>query len=300
MTFGEKLQKLRKEAGLSQEELAWQLGVSRQAVSKWERDGGYPETEKIIRMSRIFHVTLDYLLNEETSQNEEAAKNEEAKNEEAVQDGEAAQKEPLDEQAWRNEEPRKEDALSNEKEQQNREAAGKEGIHVSRETAEGFLAYQKRKSRKIAVAAGLMAGSLSLSFLPSDGADVFFMLILIVGIVLLFSVRLADNPYRKLWREPLLLDEAVRAELDAVYAEKRKGLQTGSLIGIALIALGFLFFPLLVPAEFELADTAVLAAGMLAAGIGVFLCVYGGGLLRAYRLLVMNEGYWEKRKSGGE
>ena len=64
MTFGEKLQKLRKEAGLSQEEFADQMGVSRQAVSKWERDSGYPETEKIIRMGRIFHVTLDYLLNE--------------------------------------------------------------------------------------------------------------------------------------------------------------------------------------------------------------------------------------------
>ena len=294
MTFGEKLQKLRKEAGLSQEELAWQLGVSRQAVSKWERDGGYPETEKIIRMSRIFHVTLDYLLNEETSQNEEAAKNEEAKNEEAVQ------KEPLDEKTWRNEELQQEAALPDEKELQNREAAGKEGIHVSRETAEDFLTYQKRKFRKLAAAAGLMVGSLSLSFLPSDGAMVFFMLILIVGIVLLFSVRLADNPYRKLWREQLLLDEAVRAELDAVYAEKRKGLQTGSLIGIALIALGFLFFPLLVPAEFELADTAVLVAGMIAAGIGAFLCIYMSGLLRAYWLLVMNEGYWEKRKSGGE
>ena len=65
MTFGEKIQKLRKEAGLSQEEFAYQLGVSRQAVSKWERDSGYPETEKIIRMSKMFHVTLDYLLNEE-------------------------------------------------------------------------------------------------------------------------------------------------------------------------------------------------------------------------------------------
>ena len=67
MTFGEKLQKLRKESGLSQEDLASRLEVSRQAVSKWERDNGYPETEKIIRMSRIFHVTLDYLLNEENS-----------------------------------------------------------------------------------------------------------------------------------------------------------------------------------------------------------------------------------------
>ena len=64
MTFGEKIQKLRKEAGLSQEEFACLLGVSRQAVSKWERNSGYPETEKIIRISKMFHVTLDYLLNE--------------------------------------------------------------------------------------------------------------------------------------------------------------------------------------------------------------------------------------------
>ena len=67
MTFGEKIQKLRKEAGLSQEELACQLNVSRQAISKWERDNGYPETDKIIRMGKLFHVTLDYLLNEDTN-----------------------------------------------------------------------------------------------------------------------------------------------------------------------------------------------------------------------------------------
>lgn len=61
MTFGEKIQKLRREAGLSQESFAEQLGVSRQAVSKWETDRGYPETEKMIRISKLFHVTLDYL-----------------------------------------------------------------------------------------------------------------------------------------------------------------------------------------------------------------------------------------------
>ena len=71
MTFGEKIQKLRKEAGLSQEKLSYQLGVSRQAISKWERDNGYPETEKIVRMSKIFNVTLDYLLNEDSIQTPE-------------------------------------------------------------------------------------------------------------------------------------------------------------------------------------------------------------------------------------
>ena len=45
MNFGAKLFKLRKEKGLSQEALADQLGTTRQAVSKWENNQGYPETE---------------------------------------------------------------------------------------------------------------------------------------------------------------------------------------------------------------------------------------------------------------
>ena len=48
MNFGEKLFKLRKEKGLSQEALADQLGTTRQAVSKGENNQGYPETEKIL------------------------------------------------------------------------------------------------------------------------------------------------------------------------------------------------------------------------------------------------------------
>ena len=58
MTLGQRIQKGRKEAGLSQEELAEQLGVSRQAVSRWENDNGYPEMEKIIRLSQIYQVSL--------------------------------------------------------------------------------------------------------------------------------------------------------------------------------------------------------------------------------------------------
>lgn len=62
MTFAQKLQELRKGAGLSQEELAERLGVSRQSVSKWELGQAYPETEKIIEISRMFDVSLDVLL----------------------------------------------------------------------------------------------------------------------------------------------------------------------------------------------------------------------------------------------
>ena len=62
MTFGEKLQDLRRKAGLSQDALAERLEVSRQAVSKWERDETMPETEKVIRVAQLFGVSLDYLL----------------------------------------------------------------------------------------------------------------------------------------------------------------------------------------------------------------------------------------------
>ena len=62
MTFGEKLQDLRRKGAMSQDVLAEKLEVSRQAVSKWERDEAMPETEKIIRIANLFGVSIDYLL----------------------------------------------------------------------------------------------------------------------------------------------------------------------------------------------------------------------------------------------
>lgn len=62
MTLGDKLSKLRKENNYTQEQLADVLGVSRQAISKWESDTTYPETDKLIRMSELFDCSLDYLL----------------------------------------------------------------------------------------------------------------------------------------------------------------------------------------------------------------------------------------------
>lgn len=67
MTLGETIRTLRKNAGLSQEALAEKLGVSRQAVSKWENDNGMPETEKLIAMAKLFDTSLDDLIGEEKS-----------------------------------------------------------------------------------------------------------------------------------------------------------------------------------------------------------------------------------------
>lgn len=247
MTFGEKIQKLRKEAGLSQEEFSELLEVSRQAVSKWERDNGYPETEKIIRMSKLFHVSLDYLLLEEAPQGPETGPEE-------------------------------------------------NGLYVSREMAEGFLAYQKRKMLKIGAAAGLFVGGLSLSFWDAEISMILFMILVISGSILLFSVKLADNPYRRIWKEPLSFDKTVKSELTSAYAGKKKSVHIFTLVGIALIAIGFLLCPMIVPAERYALDNQVFVCGMILAGAGVFLCVYMTGIVLAYRLLIMNEEYHEKRK----
>lgn len=62
MNFSEKLLTLRKANGLTQEQLAEKLDVSRQSVSKWESGQAIPEPEKIVALGDVFHVTTDYLL----------------------------------------------------------------------------------------------------------------------------------------------------------------------------------------------------------------------------------------------
>lgn len=75
--FANNLKKLRKDNNLSQEELALELGVSRQSVSKWESGQTYPEMDKVLQLCKMFNVNIDELL----SQNiKEVKENIEAKN----------------------------------------------------------------------------------------------------------------------------------------------------------------------------------------------------------------------------
>ena len=69
MKFCDKLQKIRKENNVTQEQLADKLNVSRQAVSKWESGTAYPDTEKLIQISKIFGTSLDELINDNADSN---------------------------------------------------------------------------------------------------------------------------------------------------------------------------------------------------------------------------------------
>ena len=64
MKIGNKINQLRKLSGMTQEQLAEKLNVSRQTISKWESDSTPPDLESIVKISRIFHVSLDDLLKE--------------------------------------------------------------------------------------------------------------------------------------------------------------------------------------------------------------------------------------------
>lgn len=77
MEIGEKIMRLRQSKGLSQEELVYRLGVSRQAVSKWETGQTMPDIEKVLAMSELFGVSTDYLLknNTENEQQQNSTEN---------------------------------------------------------------------------------------------------------------------------------------------------------------------------------------------------------------------------------
>lgn len=70
MTTGEKLTLLRKEKNITQEQLAEILNVSRQSVSRWEQDAAFPETDKLILLSRLFACSIDFLLSNDRYEEE--------------------------------------------------------------------------------------------------------------------------------------------------------------------------------------------------------------------------------------
>lgn len=237
MTFGEKIQSLRKQSGLSQEELSYRLGVSRQAVSKWERNSGYPETEKLIKMSKLFNVTIDYLLGENNSS------------------------------VWQE----------------------KNGIYVSMKDVNGFLSFQKLKYRKIGAAAGILTASFSLAFISFESNMIIFMTFVIVGAVLFISAKISGDRYRELNKKTLYFDQEVREKLLVEFDRKDKFMQMLILTGMAFIAAGVLVFPLMSVIDKYISDDVIFASGMILAGAGVYLCVSVWGVIKSYRLLIMNE-----------
>lgn len=193
MTFGEKLYQLRKAYGLSQEALAEKLNTSRQAVSKWENNNGYPETEKMILLAKHFQISLDDLLMEER------------------EIGVAS------------------DGADRNGESQSANNKNRDGYYVNRETANGFLLYYKKKFLLIAVACGLILGCNGFSY-SSTEPDFFELavepILTTLSVMALLSVGvyiiLKQNPYRNLRNKELVFSEEVKRELLEEFSKIKK------------------------------------------------------------------------------
>lgn len=94
MTVGQRIAQKRKELGLSQEGLGEQLGVSRQAIYKWESDASLPEIDKLITLSKIFSVSVGWLLGVEEDEPETVSPDQEKLVEDVLSRYQAAQPEP--------------------------------------------------------------------------------------------------------------------------------------------------------------------------------------------------------------
>lgn len=267
MTFGEKLYQLRKAQGLSQEALAEKLHTSRQAISKWENDNGYPETEKIILISRLFQISLDDLLMEEREMG-------------------AARDSAGEDMQIRRIEKGKE----------------KNGYYINRETANGFLLYYKKKFLWIAAACGLIMSCNAVSYSSMEPGfyelTVQPLLAVVSGITLLsvvLYVILKQNPYRNLRNKELLFAEDVRNELQDEFSKMRKVLLAGIVVCLAAVGIYEMYSAsdLSITAETLqlLSEAQILRDNflyMMLVGVCAFVTVFCAGVYWSYSVLLRN------------
>lgn len=253
MTFGEKLYKLRKAHGFSQEELAEKLHTSRQAVSKWENNNGYPETEKIILISRLFQVKLDDLLLDDR----ELGSGEEKK---------------LPEETY--------------------------GFYVSRETANGFLLYYKRKFLLLAIASGIALGCNSVSytsteyyFFASKVAPVLTTASVMTLLAIVIYIALKQNPYRVLRKKGLVFAEEVRKEIQDEFVKIKKILVGGIALGLVLFGVSNSGWELSIFGDMNTVDILFsIVISMVLTGIGSFITFFCIGIYWSYSILLRKEG----------
>ncbi|MBD5491923.1 MAG: helix-turn-helix transcriptional regulator [Lachnospiraceae bacterium] len=267
MTFGDKLYQLRKRHGFSQEALAEKLNTTRQAVSKWENNNGYPETEKIILLAKLFQVSLDDLLMEEREIG--AASDDMDRNDENV-------------------------ALTEEK---------REGYYVNRETANGFLLYYKRKFLLIAMACGLISGCNAVSYSSLEPGFYELMvqpflttLSVMVLLSISFYIILKQNPYRNLRNKELIFSEDVRRELRDEFKRMKKVLLAGVVVCLAVVGINEMYFNYFLSINWKtmyLMSEAEMRHGdvfyMILVGVCAFVAVFCAGMYWSYAVLLRNQ-----------
>ena len=274
MTLAEKIIKLRKQKGWSQEELAVRLGISRQSVSKWESAASVPDLERIIRLSEIFGVSTDYLLKDED--------------------------EKVEEEPWVFE---AEDSAERQSEYMRR---------VSQEEAEAYMDLTAEAAKRIAAGAlacivspvllillaGLSdTGSLGVTENMAAGLGVIVLLLIIAGAVVTFIMSgMQLKSFEYLEREPIALEEKAAAAVLERKADFEPLYKVCVAIGAALCIVSVI--PIFVAVAFDARDIVYIYcvdALLVLVALGVFLFVWSGIIYGSYQRL-LEEGEYNRRR----
>lgn len=271
MIFAEKLIQLRKKSGWSQEELADQLQVSRQSVSKWEGAQSMPDLERLVQMSRLFGVSVDYLLKDEQ------------------EEVEYAEADPAD-SCPRVSLAQAQDFLA-------RKAAN------AWPTAVGVLLCILSPICLLLLAAcsAQPGARITENLAAALGLSV---LLLLVAMAVALFVRCGQRTAAYEWmeKETFGTEYGVTALVRQLQDRQRPSYERGNVTGICLCVLSAvpLFLGLAVKAENLLLWTGLLCVTLAVVAVGVLLLVHGGIVWGSYQMLLQEGDYTaNKKRSNG-
>ncbi len=286
MILAEKIAYLRKQKEWSQEELADQLKISRQSVSKWESGTSIPELDKIIGMSGIFGVSTDFLLKDEYDIDVISGSGENAKPAEA---------------AFLVEDYQEENSRS------------KKVRSISLEEANIYLQTVQNTVKFIAVGVLICIlspicllvmggwseyGPVAISEDMAAGLGVAILLVMVAAAVILFIVNgMKLEPYEYLEKEEINLQYGVSGIVEKQKAEYTKRYQHGIVLGVTLCILSVV--PLMIALGLNVAEIyLVYSVCVLLAiiSIGAFVLVQAGCIWESYQKLLQEGDYSVEKK----
>ena len=274
MILADKITNLRKKAGWSQEELAEKLGVSRQAVSKWESAQSVPDLNKVLLLAKTFGVTTDYLLRDECEEPEEEA-----------------QPEALDDLG--------EKLLPVSLEEANAFLTLERAL-VPKTAFGVFLCIESCVPLLLLIGAQ-EAGRIRMTEEQASVSGIALLLLLVAGGVFLFVTGgMRREPYEGLRRESLDtaygVEGLVREKREAFRDTRNRGIAAGVLLCI-ISAIPVLLVQVLPGAgENAMLNCVSVSLLLLFVGIGVFGIVLVSGVWESFQVLLEEEAFTRERK----
>lgn len=203
MTLGQKLKIILKENSMTQEDLAEKLDVSRQAVGKWVNDKGIPEVGKLVQISNLFGVSMDYLLKEDYEEKNIS----------------------------------EEKSVSEEKDFTKDSAVSNSGYYVSREMLDGYLSYSRQNVKQITVGISLFILSNVFGGFEHQSMimSLLYWLTMTAGIILIIWYFFQIKQYQEIKNEHLTFDDKVFGNFKKQRENRRKKYAVMIIIGVVIL-----------------------------------------------------------------